>query len=334
MADRTRTALAALAVGLGLAACGSTPSVTASPLAPTVYAAITSNVANPGRTVAVVDGLTARNLTPITTDSLPSGLAVTPDGRDLLVANKGADTLTEVDVRSGKGVRTIGVGLEPDAVAVSPDGSVALVAEFGDGTVTPIALPDLTVGPPITVGRQPVALVFAADGSRAAVANFGSGSVSLLDTGNRTVIATLAGGREPVSVAFDGAGSTLFVADLQTSAVRSYAVASRKAGPTATTPGDPTGLVWVAGLGRLALTSGGSVSLLAPGATAVTNTLALGGTSSTATALALVPGTTTAWVGDGAGRLHEIDLASGQRIATVTVGGSPTTVAVAPSPGS
>ena len=48
-------------------------------------------IANPGQTVSVVDTATSKAQTPITTGTLPAALAVTPDGKDVLVAN-GAST--------------------------------------------------------------------------------------------------------------------------------------------------------------------------------------------------------------------------------------------------
>src|ERR1700683_575980 len=109
----------ALSLSLGLLAGCTSGSAVASPTTPTAYVATGASVANPGNTVAVVDTVTAKAQKPITTDTLPAALAVTPGGSDVLVANKGTDTVSEIDVASGTVVRQVTVGLEPDGVAVT-----------------------------------------------------------------------------------------------------------------------------------------------------------------------------------------------------------------------
>ena len=174
---RIPTVLGALVLCSLAAACGSDSAV-GSPTVATAYVATGASVANPGNTVAVVDTSTSTALHPITTGTLPAALAVTPDGKDLLVANKGVDTLSEVDVASGDVVDQVTVGLEPDAVAVTPNGSLALVANFGDNTVTPVSLPSFRPGHPIAVGHQPVAIAVSPSGTTALVANYQDGSVT------------------------------------------------------------------------------------------------------------------------------------------------------------
>ena len=153
-------------------------SAAATPTTPTAYVATGASVANPGDTVAVVDTVTSRVQKPITTGTLPSALAVTPDGKDVLVANKGVDTVSEIDVATGTVVRQATVGVEPDAVAVTPNGTLALVANFDDNTVTPLSLPSLRAGRPIAVGRQPVAIAVSPSGTLALVSDYEDGTVT------------------------------------------------------------------------------------------------------------------------------------------------------------
>ena len=84
-----------------LAGCGS-GSAAATPTTPTAYVATGASVANPGQTVPVVDTVTSKVQSPITTGTLPAAFAVTPDGKYVLVANRGVDTVTEIDVGSGR----------------------------------------------------------------------------------------------------------------------------------------------------------------------------------------------------------------------------------------
>jgi len=73
----------------------------------------------------------------------PTGLAVTPDGGQVLVANANDDTVAVVDAASGVVVQRLGVqavagtpkGSVPDAVALDPGGRRAYVALAGDDAV-------------------------------------------------------------------------------------------------------------------------------------------------------------------------------------------------------
>lgn len=131
----------------------------AGPLGSGVPAPGATPTAAPGTTPAA--GGTARSVggtslgPPVSTGSLPSAEAATPDGRLLLVTDQGNDQLAVVDTATDAVISHILVGVEPDAVAVSPDGKTALVANVDDDTVTPIDLTTLRAGPAIAVGARP-----------------------------------------------------------------------------------------------------------------------------------------------------------------------------------
>ena len=87
--------------------------------------------------IAVVDGgaTTPRH---VGTGLDPRGLAFTPDGEVILVANLGDGTLSFVDAASGEVQATIPVGVEPFGVVVHPDGKRAWVSLSGEGAVAKI----------------------------------------------------------------------------------------------------------------------------------------------------------------------------------------------------
>ena len=308
-----------------LAGCGS-GSAAASSTTPTAYVATGANVANPGNKVAVVDTLTSTAQTPITTGTLPSGLGVTPDGKYVLVANKGQDTVTEIDVASGAVVKSATVGLEPDAVTVAPDGTLALVANFGDNTVTPVVVPSLRVGRPISVGRQPVALAVSPKGTLAMVANYQDGTVTPIDLPGLTTGPPVAAGAEPDSLYISPDGGAALVADFETSTVTPIALPSMT--PQAAIPvfGNPTG---IAGLrsSMMAYVSGGAgVTPLnlrtgTPGGPI--------GIGTTAECLAADPRGTSIWVCGGNGTLVHLDLIRRSVVDRVVVGGQPSAVVIA-----
>jgi 6-phosphogluconolactonase len=115
----------------------------------------------------------------------PSGVAVTPDGKFLYVANQFDATVTKYSVDTTSGALTQGasvpVGTAPSAVAVTPDGGFLYVANSGSSNVSAFAIcnqvvtscnnptsPDgsLTVvsGSPFSAGIGPVLIAAASSG--------------------------------------------------------------------------------------------------------------------------------------------------------------------------
>jgi DNA-binding beta-propeller fold protein YncE len=72
----------------------------------------------------------------------PDGIAITPDGKTVYVANIGSGTVTPIDTATN-----------------APDGKTAYVGVWGEpGTVVPIATATNTPGQPIQVGDGPYAI--------------------------------------------------------------------------------------------------------------------------------------------------------------------------------
>ena len=317
-----------------LTGCSSSVSSSASPAGSLAYVATGAGLADPGNSVVVVDTATKHVLDPIvtgpsTTATLPAAFAATPDGKDVLVAEKGANQLSVIDTATGKVTRHVSVGLEPDAVAVTPDGSLALVAEFGSSTVTPVTLPSLTVGRPIPVGRQPVAIAIAPNGRLAVVADFQDGTVTPITLPTMAPEAPLAAGMEPSAVVVSPDSGTALVADFQTSQVTPIDLTTGATRPSIPVAGNPTGIaVWKSG--TMAWVSGGnSLTPIELGSLRAGSALPVG---TTVQALALADGGRTAWVCGGNGKLVPINLASGSVGRSVTVGGQPTAIVI-PVPG-
>jgi len=330
-------------LALGLDACGTSPVAVPSRSGEVAYVANGAGLAVPGNSVAAVDIATGKVLPPVTTGtrasttaSLPSALAATPDGRRLLVADKGVDVLGVIDTATGKEVDRVPVGLEPDAVAVAPDGSVALVANLLSGTVTPVSLPALRAGAPIEVGKEPVAIAIDPAGTLALVVNFGAGTVTPISLPSLHAGAPVPVGLEPDAVAVTPDGSTALVADLQTGTVVPVALPSLGVGAPIAVDGDPTGIAVAppagsggsAGPAGTAYVSGGDAvtPIVLPGLLAGTPlSVGVG-----AEAIALGPGNVHAWVCGNDGTLIELDLANGAVLRRVAIGGQPVAVAIPP----
>src|SRR5262249_35154512 len=98
----------------------------------------------------------------------PAGLALSPDGKRLYVAENLAGSLAVIDTAGGAVVQDLPVGPLPYGVVVAPDGSV-WVSAWGAPTIVSFA-PDGAGGlmetGRATAGRHPSALALSADGSR------------------------------------------------------------------------------------------------------------------------------------------------------------------------
>jgi len=95
------------------------------------------------------------------------GLALSPDGSLVALANRGASTLCRFELADGSTGRTLKTldGDSPSAVAIAPDGrSMASMSGYGDTTVRLYTLPDGTLTETIKVPGGAEAITFAADG--------------------------------------------------------------------------------------------------------------------------------------------------------------------------
>lgn len=168
----------------------------------------------------------------------PAGLALSPDGRFLYVAENLADSLAVVDagsaataqnVVSSPVLQRLPTGRYPYGVAVGADGTV-FVSNWGANTVsvfTPAGDGRLAPAPAIPAGRHPSALITNRSGTRLFVASGSTDRVAAVDTRARRVVATLldpppAGpdeGTTPDALALSADGTRLFAAEADANAV-------------------------------------------------------------------------------------------------------------------
>jgi YVTN family beta-propeller protein len=151
----------------------------------------------------------------------PVAVRAVPSKKAILVANRGEDTLSYVDVESGRVVRSIFVGDEVSNVDVTQDGSLALALSSTDDEVVVIDLATQSVKSRIKVGVDPAHVAITADGTRAYVAGRRTGEAANKDlveidlktlTVTRSVddVGTTIGG-----LTLSPDGSTLYVATLR-----------------------------------------------------------------------------------------------------------------------
>jgi YVTN family beta-propeller protein len=288
---------------------------------------------DPGATVTPVDLADRATDNPVTTGTLPAGIAATPDGRMILVADEGADLLTVLDADDGDVLAQIPTGVEPDAVGVSPNGKVALVANSDDGTVTPVDLTTLTAMRPVKVGPQPDAIAIGGPGGDVAlVANLGGNSVTPVDLATMTPGSPISVGDEPDAIAISPDNDEAVVANLGSNSVSFVNLLTLLGGPQVGIGVAPTGIATESNFdseGALAWVSGGDslVAVSFETMRAIGRTVAVG---HLAEALAIAGTGTTAWVADNDPYLTEIDLTDGTVLGSVQVGGRPSAVVIPP----
>ncbi len=130
-------------------------------------------------TVSVIDLKTRQVLAEIATGLHPSGMALSPDGTHLYIANANTDDISVIDTKtdletgrlSAKPMKKLPLGSAPNAVAVSPDGTTLYAANGGNNA---LAVIDLTTGKlkgMIPAGWYPGAVITSKAGDKLYVAN-------------------------------------------------------------------------------------------------------------------------------------------------------------------
>src|SRR3954470_15659085 len=171
----------------------------------------------------------------------PDRLAVSPDGKRLLVPLNLADAAAIVDTDGGS-VRYVKTGNYPYGAAILPDGKTGLVSNETPGTVSVVDLDaakkvkDIQVGPHLS---HPEAIALDPKASRAYVTVTNSDQVAVLDTKALKVERTLSVerpqglGTAPVDLAVAPDGGHLLVTDEGTDEIAVFRL------PGGRLPGEP-----------------------------------------------------------------------------------------------
>jgi YVTN family beta-propeller protein len=286
----------------------------------------------PGTTIAPVATATGRVGRSVTTGSLPSALAATPDGRFLLVTDEGDDHLVVLDTTTDDVVARFPTGVEPDAVGVSPDGDIALVANVDDNTVTPVDLSTRREGRAIAVGARPDAIAIGGPGGLTAiVADLEGNTVTPVDLGTMTAGAPIAVGTEPDAVAVSPDGTEALVANFGSGTVTPIDLTTLHAGRAVAVGPGPTSLAVSAtgpsGVPTAWVTTGETLVPVNLASFTVGSPLSLG---HVAEAVAIAPDGTTAWVAAEDATVIPVDLSTGRPAHAIFVGGRPSAIVIPP----
>jgi YVTN family beta-propeller protein len=141
----------------------------------------------------------------------PFNLAVTPDGRNLLVACEASNSLIILDLASGKVVAEVPVGAQPHFVLLSQDGARAYVSNRGSDDVSVVDVASRRVIATIAVGDEPHEMATNAQGTLLYVANAETYDVSVVDLAAGREAKRLPASRGPWGVARSPDGRHVYV---------------------------------------------------------------------------------------------------------------------------
>jgi len=169
--------------------------------------------------------------------AFPSGIAVTPDGKRLFVAENLSNKVTVVDLSSNQVITKIEVGEYPYDCEISKDGKRLYVSNWGSRSIAVIDPTSNKVLGEIPVGDHPNDLELTRDGKTLYVANANSNTVSVVDTAQMKEIEAIStalhpkspAGSTPNAVALSPDEKTLYIANADNNDVAVVDVAKRAA---------------------------------------------------------------------------------------------------------
>ena len=183
---------------------------------------------------------------------VPKYVAVTPDGKYVLVTDWCSWDLRIIDAASTKVVATLSMnGSYPRGIAVTPDSRIAYVAIMGGSTVEKIDLTSLTVVSSFYVGSNPRHVVIDPAGAFIYVSLNSPGEVVKIDLSNDTVVARTHTGQECRSLAISADGRSLYVVNYQSDTIAKLRASDLSVLQTIPTGVHPIGITYDATTGNV-----------------------------------------------------------------------------------
>lgn len=174
----------------------------------------------------------------------PRGIAISPAAAKAYVANKGAGTVTPIDLNTNTPGLPIPVGRDPEGIAFTPDGKKAYVVSTSQGWVVPVTVATNLPGVPIRVGDAPFDVAVAPDGKVAYVTNTLSQTITPIATANDQKLdpIPMPSGVRPSGLTITPDGKTLMVGSFQSNRIVPIDVKTGTAGTFLPGLGAPLGI--------------------------------------------------------------------------------------------
>ncbi|MET8077985.1 beta-N-acetylglucosaminidase domain-containing protein [Streptomyces sp. NPDC005303] len=201
--------------------------------------ALTANFS--GASVSSID-LASGTTTNIAVGANPGEVVVSANGRTAYAANQGSNTVSVIDVASGKVTATVAVGKVPAGLALTPDGDTLWVANYTDGTVQSIDTATLRTGTPVPVGAGPENMAVTPDGRTLYVANIHDNTVTPVALATDKAGTAIPVGPSPFNVVAAPDSKTVYVSNSGGSTVTPIDTATNDTEPTFLVTGQAYGL--------------------------------------------------------------------------------------------
>ena len=131
------------------------------------------------------------------------GFDVSPDGKEIWVANAGEGTVSIIDVAAKQVTQTLAADVAgANRLKFTPDGKLALISTLRGPDVTVIDTAMRRTVKRIAVGRGAAGIVMQPDGGRAIVACSPDGYVAVIDLRSLAVAGRIEAGHDPDGLAW------------------------------------------------------------------------------------------------------------------------------------
>ena len=283
----------------------------------------------------------------------PGGLAVSPDGKTLLVPNSGSSQVAAITERGGWTLANIPVGAmdfgtqffysEYGGAAVSPDGTRAYVTSYSSSNLAVIDTASKKVVTTVPTGAAPVGVVVSLDGAKAYVANSNYNSVTVINTATfATKQIHMPKNTVPSSIAISPDGTRVYVAgnnlppDFGTAPCYIFAIDTSSDTVVNSIRVPYPMAVAVSPDGMKVYVVGGSAYLytISTATNTITNSLLLeynGANDPATSGIAVTPDGTRVFVDDGGdNNIFEVDVTQNKVVQTIKAGSVPGILAVTP----
>jgi YVTN family beta-propeller protein len=141
--------------------------------------------------------------TVVSVGSGSEGFDVTPDGKEIWVANAGDGTVSIIDVASKRVRETLAANVGgANRLKFTPDGKLAFISTLRGPDVTVIDTATRKTIKRIAVGHGAAGIVMQPDGARAFVACSPDGYVAVIDIHSMEVVGRIEAGRDPDGLAW------------------------------------------------------------------------------------------------------------------------------------
>ena len=140
----------------------------------------------------------------------PSGLAVTPDGKLLLSADRDSNQVSVIDIDSRKVIATVKTGERPFGVTIDAEGRRAYTANVASDDVTVIDIASRAAVGTVKVGHRPYAVALAK--GRGFVTDQYSGTVTVFDLATLAPIKAIVACDHPEGIEATGSEDAVYAA--------------------------------------------------------------------------------------------------------------------------